>query len=115
MTGRILDLEHALRGVAKATQKASYAVSMAKRAKRAILRLEKINALNATQEISEIITIAKAQKLKLNNEKLLTEAANKIALKAESFLKSHDGDQLASLDPLIPKPEKFKGIPHHSF
>ncbi len=115
VTGRILDLEHAFRGVAKATQKASYAVSMAKRAKRAIIRLEKINELKPTKEITEILVIAKAQKLKLNNENLLTAAANKIALKAESFLKLHNGDQLALLDPLIPTPEKYKGTPHYNF
>ena len=40
LVGRALDLEYALRGVAKATKKADYAVKMAKRAKKARKRIK---------------------------------------------------------------------------
>ena len=61
--GQTLDLEFALRGVAKATEKANYAVAMAKRAKIAEKRIEKIAELVDIPEIGQILAIAGAAKL----------------------------------------------------
>ncbi len=113
VVGRILDLEYSFRGVAKATEKAAYAVKMAKRAKRAIIRVDKINQLKPLPELQSIVTLAKAQKLKLNNETELVKAADEIAGHARAFTQNYTGDELAEIDSLIPGPDKYQGSSAH--
>lgn len=113
--GQILDMEYGFRGVAKATKKDAYAVSMAKRAIRARKRLQKIQNLvnpapdgNAVPELIEILKLAQ-QKLKLNNETALTSAADEISVLAQKFVAEHDGSELAAIDSLLPGPDKYRG------
>jgi hypothetical protein len=61
------------------------------------------------REIAEILAVAKGAKLKLNNEAALTAAADKVAAAARRFVESHDGSQLAAVDPLVPGADKYKG------
>lgn len=110
--GLMLDLEHALRGVAKATEKANYAVAMAKRAKRAETALVELAKAVKTPEIDEILAAAKEAKLKLNNEEQLTKMADIVGAAARKFAASHDGSKFAAVDPLIPGADKYKGKPH---
>jgi Cytochrome c554 and c-prime len=105
----LLDLEYALRGVAKATEKASYAVSMAKRAKRAKKRLKAIAGLIEAPEIDAVLKTAKSAKLKLKNEAKLTAAADKIQTSAKAFSSKYDGSKFAGVDKLIPGSDKYKG------
>lgn len=107
--GLMLDLEHALRGVAKATEKATYAVSMAKRAKRAEKALIELAGAVKTPEIEAVLAAAKEAKLKLNNEAELTAAADKVGAAARKFADGYDGSKFAALDALIPGPDKYKG------
>lgn len=109
--GQMLDLEYALRGVAKATQKATFAVTMAKRAKNAEKRLTKINEIlgGAAPEVAEAAKIGGAASLKLNNEAELTAAADKVQAQAKAFAKSHDGSAFGSIDKALPGAAKFKG------
>jgi len=109
--GRALDLEYGLRGTAKATAKATYAVEMAKRAKRAVLYLKQIQEAVATDEVAAMIAIGDGASLKLNNESELLAAADKVAEQAKKFAASHDGSGLAGIDSLIPGPDKYKGKP----
>lgn len=109
VVGRALDLEYSLRGVAKATKKAKYAVKMAKRVVAMKKNLKKINELVPVPEIANMLTIAKGVKLKLNNEAALIEAAEKIARETKALLKTAKGDQWEALDSIIPT--KFKGEP----
>ena len=109
IVGKALDLEHAMRGVAKATQKAAYAVSMAKRAAAARSALEKVAGTVQVAEISEIVETAKAAALKLNNAAQLNAAADKVGAAARKFASSHDGSKLAAVDALIPGPDTYKG------
>ena len=111
IVGRALDLEFALRGVAKATQKATYAVSMAKRASAARKAMKKIAAAVKTPEIEAIVAAGGAVKLKLNNAANLTAAADKISAAAEKFSGAHDGSKFAAIDALVPGPDKYKGKP----
>ena len=103
IVGQALDLEHALRGVAKATEKAKYAVAMAKRAKIAEKRLQKVAEVVDVPELQAILAIAGAVKLKLNNEEQLTTAANDVAAEAMKLADSYDGSQFAGLDSMLPK------------
>lgn len=111
IVGKALDLEFALRGVAKATQKATYAVSMAKRASAARKAMKKIAAAVKTPEIEAIVAAGGAVKLKLNNAANLTAAADKISAAAEKFSGAHDGSKFAAIDSLVPGPDKYKGKP----
>jgi len=103
IVGQALDLEFALRGVAKATEKAKYAVAMAKRAKAATKRLQKIAEMVDAPEIQAILVVAAEAKLKLNNEDQLTAAANAVSAEAKKLADSYDGSQFAGIDALLPK------------
>ncbi len=107
--GKMIDLEYALRGVAKATQNANYAKAMAKRAKTAIAWLQKINQTQNIAEIDAIIADVGTAKLKLNNEGPLLATADKVAGHAKAFATNHDGSALAGIDSLLPTADKYKG------
>ncbi len=47
--------------------------------------------------------------LKLNNERLLTAAADGVSKQLASITEKYDGSTMAGLDSLIPGPDKFKG------
>ncbi len=108
--GIVLELEHSLRAVGEATEKADYAVKMAKRAKKALAKLKKVASLIKAPELDEIVKIASAAKLKLNNKAQLNEAATKAGEQGRGFAISHDGSAFSALDKYLPK--KFKGKVH---
>jgi hypothetical protein len=109
VVGRIVDLEYSLRGLAKATAKATYGVSMAKRVVAAKDNLKKIAAAASKPEIQDIITIADTVALKLNNEAAITEAAEKISADGKKVASSYKGADFAAVDPLIPPSSQYKG------
>jgi len=108
IVGQGLELEHSLRGVSKATAKAKFAITMAKRVKIASKRLKIVNAKLNLPEISQILAAASAAKLKVNNEAPLAEAADKVATINKAFAKAYDGSQFAAIDALLPAPEDYK-------
>ena len=109
IVGKSLDLEHALRGVGKATAKAAYSDSMEKRANGARSALEKVAESVKAPELAAIIAAAKGAKLKLNNAAELNAAAGKVGEAARKFADNYDGGDFGSIDSLIPGPDKFKG------
>ena len=109
--GQALDLEHALRGVAIATQRADFAVAMAGRAKAAAKRIKQISDAVSTPAIDAILTIVGSIKLKLDNGEELTAAADNVAEQARAFVANNDGSGLDALDPLIPGSDRYKGTP----
>lgn len=109
VVGRALDLEHALRGVAKATQKAGYAVAMARRAQAARVALEKIAAAVSVPEINAMVAAAKAARLKLNNGAELSAAAAKVQTAAKALSANYDGSKMAGVDAFLPAADAYKG------
>ncbi len=109
IVGKMLDLEYALRGVAKATKKAKYAVAMAKRAKRALAFLKKIDKTVDNEQLTNIIGIASKAKITLNNESALIRAAEKISKQASIFSGKYDGSGFSGVDGALPSPGKYKG------
>lgn len=109
VVGKALDLEFALRGVAKATKKAKYAVSMARRAAAARKALQKIAAAVSAPELTRMIALAKKAKLRLNNGPALTKAADGMAALTKTFARNHDGSAFGAVDSMIPK--KMRGTP----
>jgi len=77
--GQALDLEYALRGLAKATVDGKYSRAMIKRAKAALAELEKLNAKESSSEVTAIIAAATSANLAANNAKALKASADKIA------------------------------------
>ena len=111
VVGLAVELETALRAVGKATAKADYAVKMAKRAKRAQQRFDKVAAALSAPEIGAIAAAGKSAKLKLNNGAALNGAADKVAAATKKLVASHDGSGFGAIDGLIPKADKYKGKP----
>ena len=110
--GLAVELETALRGVAKATQKADYAVSMAKRADRARKRMAQAAKLvSGVPELAEIAKTANAAGLSLNNGDQLRRAADRIADLTRQMVDAHDGAAFAALDPALPGRDAWKGKP----
>ena len=108
-TGAILDLEYSLRGVGSATEKATYGVTMAQRVAGLKKKLDEIQKAAPTDEMGQIIAAVNGVALKLNNKQQLDEAADKVAELAKKFAASQTGDKLAGLDPLLPKPDQYRG------
>ena len=111
IVGRALDLEYALRGVAKATKKKKYAVAMAKRAARAKKHMHAVGDLVSNPDIEDILALADGVKLKLNNEAALLDAAAKLKEVTSRFAVTAEGSAFAAIDSLIPGSDKYKGAP----
>ena len=109
VVGKALDLEYALRGVAKATQNKTYAKSMARRAKSAKEAMTAIAAAVKAPEVDAIVAAAGAAKLKLNNEAALSAAADKVASATQQLAANHDGSQFGGIDAMLPSADKYKG------
>jgi hypothetical protein len=107
--GTLLDLEYSLRAVGRATEKATYALNYAHRVKALKAKLAQINAAAPTPEVTDILAATANVSLKLNNGAELDAAADKVATLAQAFAKAHDGSDLAGVDPLLPKPDAYKG------
>lgn len=110
--GLAVELETALRGVAKATAKADYAISMAKRANRARKRLTQASKLvSGVPELAEMAKVANAAGLSLNNSAELTQAADRLAALTKQMVDGYEGSAFAALDPALPGPDAWKGTP----
>lgn len=113
VVGTAVELEVSLRAVAVSTTKARYAVSMAKRAQAAKVRMGKIAEVLSVPEIDEIVAAASGAKLKLNNEAELTAAAEKVAEASQRLSVKYDGVGWSAVDALIPGEQRYKGQPAH--
>jgi hypothetical protein len=112
VVGMAVELETALRGVAKATEKADYAVTMAKRAAIARKRFgQATEILGNPPEMVEIVKAAKGAGLKLNNEAELTAAADKIGAATQKIVDNYDGSEFGAIDRALPDESEYKGEP----
>ena len=110
LVGRIAELETSLTGVSKATEKADYAIKMAKRADNARKVMAQLaTLLPEAPELGDIAKVGAGAELKLNNEAALVEAAGKVAELGLKFASTYDGSQFAAIDKYIPDASKFKG------
>ena len=109
VVGKALDLEAGLRGLANATSKAPYAISMARRSKAASLHMAKIAKALPLPEIKEIAAIGASVKLKLNNAAELNAAADKVAKVTKALASKYNGSELAAIDSVLPSPDKYRG------
>ena len=113
VVGRVVDLEYSLRALAKATEKATFGVSMAKRVAAAKGEMKKIAAAVPKPEIQEIVAAADGVALKLNNEAQVMAAAEKISEAGKKISSTYKGEDLAAVDSMIPPAGQFKGPVFH--
>ena len=111
IVGQAIDLEFALRGVAKATKPEKYAKSMAKRAAIARKRIAAVSQLVDIPELKEITEVGKSAKLKLNNEVELIKAAEAVSAATKKLATNYDGSTLEPIDSMLPSADKYKGKP----
>lgn len=112
IVGMAVELETALRSVGEATQKADYAVTMAKRAQRARNRFAQATELvDGVPEMAEIVAVAEKAQLKLNNKGPLTEAADRIGALTQRIADEYDGSGMGGIDPALPGEGDWKGTP----
>ncbi len=110
LVGLGVELETALRAVAKATVRKTYAFEMAKRADRARKQLAvAAKAAPGVPEIAEMVKLSHSAGLKLNNERRLTTAADGVSKQLNLITAKYDGRTMDGLDSLIPGPDKYKG------
>jgi hypothetical protein len=110
IVGLGVELETALRAIAKATARKAYAFEMAGRADDTRKRLAAAaKSAPAVSEIARMVDLAHSAALKLNNEAAITTAADGVAKLLVAITEKYDGTTLAGLDGLIPGPDKLKG------
>ena len=110
--GLVVELETALRGVGKATEKANYAKLMATRADKARKKVAALaKLLPDVKELAAIVKLSTSAGLKLNNEESLTKAADGISVEALALSMNYDGSTFGALDKYVPGPDKYKGKP----
>ena len=110
VVGLGVELEIGIRAVGRATARKLYAFEMAKRVDRARRQLNAAaKAAPNVPEIAKMVEYAYSAGLKLNNERLLTQAADGVSKQIASITEKYDGSTMSGLDGLIPGPEKFKG------
>jgi hypothetical protein len=112
LVGRVVDLEYSLRGVANATEKASYAVSMARRAKAARAEIQKIIDVLPREELKAVAAASDGVALKLNNKEPIMAAVQAISDLGRKISDTYKGEELAALDALIPT--VVQGTPYNA-
>lgn len=108
IVGQALELENSLRNVGKATEKAKYAVTMAKRVKIAANKLTEINGKLNLPEIKQMLDAANGAQLKVNNEAELSAAAEKVAEANKKLAQAYDGTAFGAIDSFLPTQADYK-------
>jgi hypothetical protein len=109
VVGRALDLEYSLRGMAKATADGNYSKAMLGRINAARDRLGEIAKASDLAEVKNMLAAVNAAELKPGNADAIIKMANAVGEISSGLVKSQDGTKLASIDSLIPGPDKYKG------
>ena len=110
VAGLGVELESALRAVAVATKRQTYAFKMARRVADARDKIAAIaKALPAVKEFGRMLKASKSAWLRLNNKRPLEAAADAVARETLSIIGRHDGSQLAAIDGFLPPKSKYRG------
>lgn len=112
ITGRALDFEYGLRGLAKATQDGTYSQAMLARVKAARAQLEQIEKATNLPEIKAMLAAVSDSEVKINNEAVVLKMADGVSEATRKLAGANDGGQLAAVDAFIPGPDKYKGTPY---
>ena len=108
VVGVMADLEASLRATAQATTKATFGTASAQRAARLKQALLEIKQLSSDLYIEQALDAALQAPLKLNQSESLLAAAKLIGEAAYHFAENARGEDLATLDPLLPQPNSYR-------
>lgn len=111
VVGRAVELETSLRAVGKATQRADYAVTMAKRAQAARQAIAALAGYLKIDELTQMGEAANSAGLKLNNDAALSAAADKVGAITRQLVKKYDGSTFGAIDQVLPPESAYKGKP----
>ena len=107
--GQALELEHSLKGYAKATAEGDYAAAMKIRMQKSAKRVAWLAKTLKTPELIQMVAAIKTVKLKLGDSSV-SAAATQIQAANKQLSESHDGSAWGALDPQLEK-LKPKGTP----
>jgi hypothetical protein len=108
VAGMIADLEFSLRATAVATEKASFGLTSAQRAQRALARLKSVAGKVDDSTLKQIVQAASQAALKLNNREALETVADQVAQLGLEFASRHNGKELQAIEPFIPPSNRWK-------
>ena len=108
VVGVLADLEASFRATAIATTNATFGITSAQRAARLKQKLYDIDQLVDDPNLERALEVALAEPLKLGRSDALLVAAERIGQAAQEFASQADGENFVALDPLIPKPDKYR-------
>jgi hypothetical protein len=109
IVGRALDLEYSLRGMAVATEDGAYSKAMLARINSATDRLGEIAKASDLAEVKNMVAAVNPAALKPGNSEVILKMANTVGDISAGLAKNQDGGKLASIDSLMPGPDKYKG------
>ncbi|MEX2214697.1 MAG: multiheme c-type cytochrome [Phycisphaeraceae bacterium] len=113
VVGRVVDLEMSIAGATKITEKGHYRSAILNRIRNATTNIDAILAA-AKDNVPEIKAVLDEVprrddgSLALSAE-MLTELPKKLGAAAQKFVENNDGSKLGAIDPLLPKPDEYKG------
>ena len=108
VVGLVADLESSLRAVSSATEKATYGVTVAKRADRAAKRLRSAQQRLQHPRLEAILEIYDSQQLRLSQSESLRAAADAVARQGFLLASEPDADAFEAIDPFIPPTDRWK-------
>ncbi len=111
VVGLAVEVEALLRAVGKATERADYAVEMAKRADRARKRLAEAAKVLGVPELTAAAEAAAEAQLKLDNEVQLAAIADRIRDATRALAEHHDGSGFGGIDRALPGSDRYVGTP----
>ena len=98
----IANLEFSLRATAKATRNAEFGRQVASRTLRAAKRINAVQSKVQLPILEEVLAVFRSVRLKVNNEKELTSAANKIQQLGIRFAVETSGSDLEASKNFVP-------------
>ena len=101
LAGRLLDLEYSLRGMSEASMDGTYAKAMGRRVRNAVAEVRVLSRALPLPPIDEVLARVRSEKIVVGNSESLVALADWIQGQNRTLLLELDGEQLASLDPLI--------------
>ncbi|MBZ0111649.1 MAG: cytochrome c family protein [Thermoanaerobaculia bacterium] len=101
LSGRLLDLEYSLRGMARATTDATYSKAMSRRVRNAMAEVRAMSVAVDLPALAAIVGDVRSASVTVGKSAELLALASSIGKRNRTLLEGQDGTQLAALDPLI--------------
>ena len=107
--GKALDLEYSLRGIAKATEEQTYFTEMVNREKAALTAVKEIAQALGNAEYNSLAAVVNDAEIKVNNEAVLIQSADKISAIAKAISSKYTGSEFAAIDSKLPAADTYQG------